>query len=92
MKGGESHLYKLPCLEYIEGPQDDLFPEILRDEPVARPRLYELGKNLDYHCFVVASIRAGNLIRTWMEDDGLTTSMRASKLKCNNNELFLVAL
>lgn len=32
----------LPCVEYIEGPKNDLFPEILRDEAVAR--IYELGK------------------------------------------------
>ncbi|KAL4576820.1 hypothetical protein LXL04_012920 [Taraxacum kok-saghyz] len=59
------------------GPQDDLFPEILRDEAVAR--LYELGKVSDGDGFLErtflspASIRAGNLIRTWMEDAGLTT-------------------
>ncbi|XP_024964122.1 allantoate deiminase 2 [Cynara cardunculus var. scolymus] len=57
--------------------KNDLFPEILRDEAAAR--LYELGKVSDAHGYLErtfmspASIRAGNLIRTWMEDAGLTT-------------------
>ncbi|CAI9284619.1 unnamed protein product [Lactuca saligna] len=61
----------------LKGPKNDLFPEILRDEAVAR--IYELGKVSDGHGYLErtflspASIRAGNLIRTWMEDAGLTT-------------------
>lgn len=60
-----------------DGPKNDLFPEILRDEAVAR--LHELGKVSDADGYLErtflspASIRAGNLIRTWMEDAGLTT-------------------
>ncbi|GJS68448.1 allantoate deiminase 2 [Tanacetum coccineum] len=62
-----------------DGLKNDLFPEILRDEAVAR--LYELGKVSDADGYLErtflspASIRAGNLIRTWMEDAGLTTWM-----------------
>ncbi|KAL6546201.1 alpha-amylase 2 [Orobanche minor] len=56
---------------------DVLHPYILRDEAVAR--LTELGKVSDSEEFLVrtfqspASVRAVNLIRTWMEDAGLQT-------------------
>ncbi|KAK9074952.1 hypothetical protein SSX86_003271 [Deinandra increscens subsp. villosa] len=69
--------YVLVNFELIEGVKNDLFPEILRDEAVAR--IYELGKVSDADSYLErtflspASIRAGNLIRTWMEDAGLTT-------------------
>ncbi|KAL8508633.1 hypothetical protein ACS0TY_019035 [Phlomoides rotata] len=52
-------------------------PEILKDEAVAR--LFELGKVSDSVDFLErtfqspASVRAGNLIRRWMEDAGLQT-------------------
>ncbi|XP_051125869.1 allantoate deiminase 2 isoform X2 [Andrographis paniculata] len=54
-----------------------LHPEILKDEAVAR--LVELGKVSDAEGYLErvfqspASVRAGNLIRTWMEDAGLKT-------------------
>ncbi|KAH1041552.1 hypothetical protein GLYMA_09G050800v4 [Glycine max] len=57
--------------------RDDLFPQILRDEAVAR--LYELGKVSDASGYLErtflspASMRAINLIRKWMEDAGLRT-------------------
>ncbi|KAJ0494804.1 putative allantoate deiminase [Helianthus annuus] len=60
-----------------DGLKIDLYPEILREEAVAR--LYELGKVSDADGYLErtflspASVRAGNLIRTWMEDAGLTT-------------------
>ncbi|KAI7751442.1 hypothetical protein M8C21_022925 [Ambrosia artemisiifolia] len=60
-----------------DGLKIDLFPEILRDEAVAR--LYQLGKVSDADGYLErtflspASVRAGTLIRTWMEDAGLTT-------------------
>ncbi|XP_076959355.1 allantoate deiminase 1-like [Bidens hawaiensis] len=59
------------------GMKNDLFPEILREEAVAR--LYELGKVSDADGYLErtflspASIKAGNLIRRWMGDAGLTT-------------------
>ncbi|KAF8390869.1 hypothetical protein HHK36_023168 [Tetracentron sinense] len=62
---------------YIEGRKSDLFPEILRDEAVAR--LNELGKVSDADGYLErtflspASAKAGNLIRSWMEDAGLRT-------------------
>lgn len=55
----------------------ELFPDILRDESVAR--LYELGKVSDASGYLErtfmspASIRAMSLIRVWMEDAGLRT-------------------
>ncbi|KAK4754338.1 hypothetical protein SAY87_002442 [Trapa incisa] len=54
-----------------------LYPEILRDEAVSR--LYELGKVSDAEGYLErtfmspASVRAGYLIRGWMEDAGLRT-------------------
>ncbi|KAG6392187.1 hypothetical protein SASPL_146398 [Salvia splendens] len=54
-----------------------LHSEILKDEAVAR--LFELGKVSDSEDFLertfqsAASVRAGNLIRRWMEDAGLET-------------------
>lgn len=54
-----------------------MYKELLRDEAVAR--LYELGKVSDAGGYLErtfmspASIRAGNLIRGWMEDAGLRT-------------------
>nr|POE61643.1 allantoate deiminase [Quercus suber] len=57
--------------------RNDLFCEILRDEAVAR--LNELGKVSDADGYLErtfmspASLRAGNLIRGWMEDAGLRT-------------------
>lgn len=61
----------------LESRKDDLYPEILRDEAVAR--LNELGKVSDAEAYLErtfmspASVRAGNLIRGWMEDAGLRT-------------------
>ncbi|KAL4590851.1 hypothetical protein LXL04_003794 [Taraxacum kok-saghyz] len=86
----ERRIQKIAYPVFSPGPQDDLFPEILRDEPVARPRLYELGKNresypnMDGGCWF-DNVRSSSSLMMWM-------SMRASKLKWNNNELFLVAL
>ncbi|KAG4946385.1 hypothetical protein JHK87_042392 [Glycine soja] len=57
--------------------RDDLFPQILRDEAVAR--LYELGKVSDASGYLErtflspASMKAIDLIRKWMEDAGLRT-------------------
>nr|QEE59984.1 peptidase M20/M25/M40 family protein [Betula platyphylla] len=57
--------------------RNDLFGEILRDEAVER--LNELGKVSDADGYLErtfmspASVRAGNLIRGWMEDAGLRT-------------------
>ncbi|XP_042477318.1 allantoate deiminase 2 [Macadamia integrifolia] len=59
--------------------RSDLYPEILRDEAVAR--LNELGKVSDADGYLErtflspASIRAGKLIQSWMEDAGLRTWM-----------------
>nr|XP_043607742.1 allantoate deiminase 2 [Erigeron canadensis] len=67
----------LSAATFTHGVKNDLFPEILREEAVAR--LYELGKVSDADGYLErtflspASIRAGNLIRIWMEDAGLTT-------------------
>ncbi|ONI11618.1 hypothetical protein PRUPE_4G116700 [Prunus persica] len=55
----------------------DLYPEILRDEVVAR--LHQLGGVSDGDGYLErtfmspAAVRAGNLIREWMEDAGLRT-------------------
>ncbi|KAK4347529.1 hypothetical protein RND71_033868 [Anisodus tanguticus] len=63
--------------ENAEGIKYDLFPEILKEEAVAR--LNELGKVSDANGYlertfqIPASIRAGNLLRAWMEDAGLKT-------------------
>ncbi|KAI9122535.1 hypothetical protein K1719_006375 [Acacia pycnantha] len=57
--------------------RSDLFPKILRDEAVGR--LYELGKVSDASGYLErtfmspASMRAINLIQSWMEDAGLRT-------------------
>ncbi|XP_041027099.1 allantoate deiminase 2-like isoform X1 [Juglans microcarpa x Juglans regia] len=57
--------------------RNDLFREILRDEAVER--LHELGKVSDADGYLErtfmspASVRAGNIIRGWMEDAGLRT-------------------
>ncbi|KAJ4702673.1 allantoate deiminase-like [Melia azedarach] len=62
---------------YSEDRRDGLFPEILREEAVTR--LNELGKVSDAHGYLErtfmspASVRAGDLIRQWMEDAGLRT-------------------
>ncbi|KAJ0081176.1 hypothetical protein Patl1_12201 [Pistacia atlantica] len=62
---------------YSDDKRDDLFPEILRDEAVAR--LNELGKVSDADGYLErtfmspAAVRAGKLIREWMEDAGLRT-------------------
>ncbi|CAK9139844.1 unnamed protein product [Ilex paraguariensis] len=66
-------------VEGIEVTRSNLFPELLRDEAVTR--LNELGKVSDADGYLErtflspGSIRAANLIRTWMEDAGLTTWM-----------------
>ncbi|EXB66978.1 Allantoate deiminase [Morus notabilis] len=55
----------------------DVYPEILRDEAVAR--LQQLGQISDAEGYLErtflssASVKAGNLIRGWMEDAGLRT-------------------
>ncbi|XP_040374384.1 allantoate deiminase 2-like [Rosa chinensis] len=55
----------------------DLYQEILRDEAVAR--LHQLGKVSDGDGYLErifmspAAVRAGNLIREWIEDAGLRT-------------------
>ncbi|KAL4573983.1 hypothetical protein LXL04_020805 [Taraxacum kok-saghyz] len=88
----ERRIQKIAYPVFSPGPQYDMFPEILRDEAVAR--LYELGKvndstpaapnnlgnsvsdgdgYLERTLMSPASIRAENLVRTWMEDAGLTT-------------------
>lgn len=57
--------------------KSNLFPEVLRYESMAR--IHELGKVSDSDGYLertflsAASIRAGNLIRAWMEDAGLYT-------------------
>ncbi|XP_059625542.1 allantoate deiminase 2 isoform X3 [Cornus florida] len=59
------------------GIKSNLFPEILKDEAVTQ--LNELGKVSDADGYLErtflspASVRAGNLIRKWMEDAGLIT-------------------
>ncbi|CAK7356418.1 unnamed protein product [Dovyalis caffra] len=61
----------------FSGSEEDLYAEILRDEAVAR--LNQLGKVSDADGYLErtfmspASVRASNLIRSWMEDAGLTT-------------------
>ncbi|GMH20494.1 hypothetical protein Nepgr_022335 [Nepenthes gracilis] len=63
--------------EEIEDERSTLFREILRDEAVSR--LNDLGKVSDVDAYLertflsAASIRAGNIIRGWMEDAGLRT-------------------
>ncbi|XP_052732736.1 allantoate deiminase 2 isoform X2 [Vigna angularis] len=77
-------LSALSCVSMFSGietgdleKRDDLFPQILRDEAVAR--LYELGKVSDGKNYLErtflspASMRAISLIRRWMEDAGLRT-------------------
>lgn len=70
-----THIY--PGIGDSEGVNNDLFPEILRDEAVAR--LNELGQVSDASGYLQrtfmspASIRASYLIRRWMEDAGLIT-------------------
>lgn len=62
---------------YSEDRRDHLFPQILKEEAVTR--LNELGKVSDANGYLQrtfmssASVRAGNLIRQWMEDAGLRT-------------------
>ncbi|KAA8544728.1 hypothetical protein F0562_019568 [Nyssa sinensis] len=64
-------------VEERKGVKSDLFPEILRDEAVTQ--LIELGKVSDADGYLErtfwspASVRAGNIIRIWMEDSGLIT-------------------
>ncbi|XP_058201793.1 allantoate deiminase 2 isoform X1 [Rhododendron vialii] len=70
-----THLYS--GVEDTQGISNDWFPEILRVEAVAR--LTELGKVSDADGYLErtylspASIRAGSLIRGWMEEAGLRT-------------------
>ncbi|XP_071702264.1 allantoate deiminase 2 [Rutidosis leptorrhynchoides] len=86
-----THSKSIPCIIIIvivafsllnvtvstHGLKNELFPEILRDEVVAR--LHQLGKVSDADGYLErtflspGSIRAGTLIRMWMEDAGLTT-------------------
>ncbi|XVE94299.1 hypothetical protein REPUB_Repub01dG0269100 [Reevesia pubescens] len=73
-----SSSYHYPGLaDNNEGKTRSLYPEILREEAVAR--LYELGKVSDADAYLErtfmspASVRAGILIREWMEDAGLRT-------------------
>ncbi|KAI8022529.1 Allantoate deiminase 2 [Camellia lanceoleosa] len=62
-------------VEDAKGVKNDLFLEVLRDEAVAR--LNELGKVSDSDGYLErtylspASIIAGNIIRSWMEEAGL---------------------
>ncbi|XP_044497116.1 allantoate deiminase 2 isoform X3 [Mangifera indica] len=62
---------------YSDDKRDGLFPEILRDEAVAR--LNELGKVSDADGYLErtfmspAAVRAGKLLGEWMEDAGLRT-------------------
>ncbi|XVF00463.1 hypothetical protein REPUB_Repub04eG0003200 [Reevesia pubescens] len=71
-----SYLYPAPP-DNKEGNTSSLYSEILRDEAVAR--LNELGKVSDADGYLErtfmspASLRAGILIREWMEDAGLRT-------------------
>ncbi|PON89256.1 Allantoate deaminase [Trema orientale] len=64
-------------VEDLESRAKDLYPEILRDEAVAR--LQQLGQVSDADGYLErtflsqASVKAGNLIRQWMEDAGLRT-------------------
>ncbi|XP_012088571.1 allantoate deiminase 1 isoform X2 [Jatropha curcas] len=63
----------------VDSRRNDLYREILRDEAVAR--LNDLGKVSDADGYLertfmsAASVKAGNLIRSWMEDAGLMTWM-----------------
>ncbi|GAB4840932.1 alpha-amylase 2 [Ancistrocladus abbreviatus] len=65
--------------EGAEGGRVELFREILRDEAVSR--LNHLGEVSDVDGYLErtflspASVRAGNVIRGWMEDAGLRTWM-----------------
>ncbi|XP_078438401.1 allantoate amidohydrolase [Wolffia australiana] len=62
-----------------DGAADELFPEILRDEAVAR--LYELGRISDADSYLERTFlspafnRASTQVREWMEDAGLRTWM-----------------
>ncbi|KAF3450051.1 hypothetical protein FNV43_RR06130 [Rhamnella rubrinervis] len=64
-------------VEDAESRLKNLYPEILRDEAVAR--LHQLGGVSDANGYLErtflspASVKAGNLIREWMEDAGLRT-------------------
>ncbi|KAK9226906.1 hypothetical protein WN943_011954 [Citrus x changshan-huyou] len=64
-------------IENTDDRRDVLFPQILKEEAVTR--LDELGKVSDANGYLQrtfmspASVRAGNLIRQWMEDAGLRT-------------------
>lgn len=57
--------------------RDLLYPEILRDEAVSRLQLLGQVSDADGYLertfFSPASVKAGNLIRGWMEDAGLKT-------------------
>ncbi|XP_031395938.1 allantoate deiminase 2 isoform X2 [Punica granatum] len=61
----------------VDSISGSLYPEILRDEAVSR--LYQLGKVSDAEDYLErtfmspAAVRAGYLIRIWMEDAGLRT-------------------
>ncbi|KAA8538846.1 hypothetical protein F0562_025538 [Nyssa sinensis] len=65
------------CVEKRKGVKSDLFQEVLRDETVTR--LIELGKVSDADDYFErtfwspASVRAGNIIRIWIEDSSLIT-------------------
>ncbi|XP_015900240.4 allantoate deiminase 1 isoform X2 [Ziziphus jujuba] len=64
-------------VEGLESRPRNLYPEILRDEAVARLR--QLGEVSDADGYLErtflspASVKAGNLIRQWMEEAGLRT-------------------
>ncbi|XP_010260695.1 PREDICTED: allantoate deiminase isoform X2 [Nelumbo nucifera] len=72
-----SHFTGGIALDDAKTRKNGLFPEILRDEAVAR--LKELGKVTDAEGYLErtflspASARAGDLIRSWMEEAGLRT-------------------
>ncbi|XP_022762597.1 allantoate deiminase 2 isoform X1 [Durio zibethinus] len=72
-----SSSYLYPVAPDKDGKTRSLYSEILRDEAVAR--LNELGKVSDADGYLErtfmspASVRAGILIREWMEDAGLRT-------------------
>ncbi|KAJ8758649.1 hypothetical protein K2173_000370 [Erythroxylum novogranatense] len=66
-------------VDEMDGAESGLFKDTLRDEAITR--LNELGKVSDANGYLErtfmskASLRAGNLIRDWMEDAGLATWM-----------------
>lgn len=72
-----AYVYPGMGTEDVECRMNNLFPKTLRDEAVSR--LNELGKESDAAGFLQrtflspASIKAGHLIRRWMEDAGLRT-------------------